>query len=67
MSSGAHKKKGGWLIYIRPVFFVFSFLALWSFVFSYRFSEHFNGKLIEDDSDTDASTIWHVSSAFVHF
>lgn len=38
-ATGAHKKRGAYLIYIRPLFFVITFLFVWIFIFSYRLNE----------------------------
>jgi len=51
--SGAHKKKGGYLIYVRPLLFITVFLFVWAFVFAYRFSEYFN-----EDTYTADTTSW---------
>jgi hypothetical protein len=47
---GGNKKKGWWRIYVRPLIFVLGFLLVWSFIFAYRFSEHFNEDTYKSDS-----------------
>jgi len=51
-ASGAHKKKGGYLIYVRPLIFIGAFLFVWIFIFAYRFYEAANTSKYTADGET---------------
>jgi len=51
-ASGSHRKKGGYLVYLRPSLFVFLLLFVWVFIFAYSAYGQVNRNSLNDQGTT---------------